>query len=346
MGEKFKILSIDGGGIRGIIPAKILFELEEDVQKRDGKDARLCDYFDLICGTSTGAIIALGLALGMAAKDILKLYQTHGEDIFHKSFRHIVVERSFYGRNTLKKLLLEAYSPFASHDGIARLDDCRTRVCIPSFDLNKGEMHVFTTRHNKEYIRDYHIPATEVALASAAAPIYFTPYCFSYNKIDSEELQYYYSNVDGGVFANNPALIGLTEAIYKLGIPLENIELLSLGTGNVNFKQTNPNKRLGFLYWLWPKSKQGFRIYELLSTAQSLYIANTISMMQKGAGNLGEKKFRYIRLQKELDEKVDLDSVQPKDIAALVNIGQDLYTKNATLLLPFVENTVKNYKLQ
>ena len=73
MGEnqKFKILSIDGGGIRGIIPAKILYHLEEEAIDRYGTDARLCDFFDLVCGTSTGGIIAIGIALGMTAKDIL-----------------------------------------------------------------------------------------------------------------------------------------------------------------------------------------------------------------------------------------------------------------------------------
>lgn len=75
----FKILSIDGGGIRGIIPAKILCDLEEEAIKKDGPNARLCDYFDLICGTSTGGIIAIGLALGMTAKEILDLYMEHAK---------------------------------------------------------------------------------------------------------------------------------------------------------------------------------------------------------------------------------------------------------------------------
>lgn len=70
----FKILSIDGGGIRGIIPAKILSLIEEKLNQ-EGKENQICDYFDLICGTSTGGIIAIGLALGMRASDILSLYK-------------------------------------------------------------------------------------------------------------------------------------------------------------------------------------------------------------------------------------------------------------------------------
>lgn len=77
----FKILSIDGGGIRGIIPAKILALAEQELQ-RTGQANRICDYFDLICGTSTGGIIAIGLALGMPASEILSLYRDHAREIF------------------------------------------------------------------------------------------------------------------------------------------------------------------------------------------------------------------------------------------------------------------------
>lgn len=82
--SNFKILSIDGGGIRGVIPAKILCDLEEEAIKKDGPEARLCDYFDLVCGTSTGGIIAIGIALGMTAKEILNLYMKNATKIFPK----------------------------------------------------------------------------------------------------------------------------------------------------------------------------------------------------------------------------------------------------------------------
>ena len=82
--SNFKILSIDGGGIRGVIPAKILCDLEEEAIKKDGPEARLCDYFDLVCGTSTGGIIAIGIALGMTANEILNLYMKNAPIIFPK----------------------------------------------------------------------------------------------------------------------------------------------------------------------------------------------------------------------------------------------------------------------
>ena len=105
MNEKFKILSIDGGGMRGIIPAKILCELEEELQRREGPEARLCDYFDLICGTSTGGIIAIGLALGMSAKEMLNLYVAHGKEIFSATLLQRFKSRTLYNREALQKHL-------------------------------------------------------------------------------------------------------------------------------------------------------------------------------------------------------------------------------------------------
>lgn len=139
--RKFKILSIDGGGIRGIIPAKVLYHLEEEAIKKDGADARLCDYFDLVCGTSTGGIIAIGIALGMTAKDILKLYQENAKRIFpHKSLWHAFIKNEpFYSREALEKLLAESFNPFDYRTNDTRIYHCKTRLCIPTYDLDKGE---------------------------------------------------------------------------------------------------------------------------------------------------------------------------------------------------------------
>lgn len=166
--EKFKILSIDGGGMRGIIPAKILCELEEELQKKHGEEACLCDYFDLICGTSTGGIIAIGLALGISAKKMLNLYIEHGKEIFSTTLWQRARLRTLYNRDVLKAQLQKAYSD-------TRIDDCRTRICVPTYDLYEGRIHVLKTRHHEQYVRDYHIPAVDVALSTAAAPVYFTP---------------------------------------------------------------------------------------------------------------------------------------------------------------------------
>lgn len=151
----FRILSIDGGGIRGIIPAKILALLEEELGRR-GMSPHIYDYFDMICGTSTGGIIAIGLGLGMSAGDILKLYVDNAGIIFpHKNLAtktcRIACGKSFYKRDVLKKLVSMVYDNAAGVSP-ARLGHSHTRLCIPVYDAHKGAMHVFKTSHHPELI--------------------------------------------------------------------------------------------------------------------------------------------------------------------------------------------------
>ena len=332
---KFKILSIDGGGMRGIIPAKILCELEEELHKRAGADARLCDYFDLICGTSTGGIIAIGLALGMSAKDMLNLYVEHGKEIFSHKWIRLFTKGRFYDQTVLKKYLQEAY-------GVARLDDCRTRICVPTYDLYRGVIHVLKTRQHKGLARDYHIPAVDAALSTSAAPVYFHPYTFHYTNIDSENMNSAFHHVDGGVFANNPALIGVIEANSCLNVPWEDIELLSLGTGEVLLKEQRLNKRIRTQYWLNPIG--GLRLYDLVASAQSINIHNTLAMLQKGIGKTVENRFKYIRIQQPLDRKIDLDATDAESLEILMHIGQELYKLNDTDLKSFIETRIQPYK--
>ena len=335
--KKFKILSIDGGGMRGIIPAKILCELEEELQKHQSEDARLCDYFDLICGTSTGGIIAIGLALGMSAKDILSLYVSHGKEIFSATLWQRAKSRTLYNRDVLRAQLQKAY-------GDTRIDDCRTRICVPTYDMHEGRIHVLKTRHHPEYVRDFHIPTVDVALSTSAVPVYFSPYSFEYSNIGSDSINHAYHYIDGGVFANNPSLIGLTEAIYCLNVAIEKIELLSIGTGMQLLKETELERKMGIDYWLNPKSEDGFRIYELVSSAQSLNIHNTMTMLCKGAGNSGERRFNYIRLQSTLNKQIDLAATDHNSIKELLLIGQSLYKDTATKLYPFIETKITPYK--
>ena len=178
----FKILSIDGGGIRGIIPAKILALAEEEL-KRNNHACRICDYFDLICGTSTGGIIAIGLALGMPAYEILSLYRDIAKIIFlHQGnlqkVLKILFKEELYKRETLKHFLSDSYNRYAG-ESPARLGHCQTRVCIPAYDADRGMMHVFKTSHHPQLTRDYQIPACDIALSTAAAPVYFDSYDLS-----------------------------------------------------------------------------------------------------------------------------------------------------------------------
>lgn len=343
--KKFKILSIDGGGIRGIIPAKVLFHLEEEAMRNDGPASRLCDYFDLVCGTSTGGIIAIGIALGMTAKDILNLYEDNAKSIFNgKSlWRSLIKNTPLYSREKLEALLSTQFNTFDYHANNTRIYHCKTRLCIPTYDLDKGEEHVFKTDHLYNITRDCHIPVVNVALATAAAPVYFNPYSFKYTDMNSVNECSYINNVDGGVLANNPSLIGLTEAVYCLDIPLENIEVLSLGTGTLNLKDQTRNKKRGLRYWLFPH-KKNIRIYEVMASGQSVYIDNTMKLMSQGVGHDQKGRFYYVRIQKKLEQNIPMDATDDESLKRLANIGQELYKCNLGHLKHFIQNKVEAYK--
>lgn len=338
--QKFKILSIDGGGMRGIIPARILCDLEAKLQEREGQEARLCQYFDLVCGTSTGGLIALAIALGIPAKDILDLYTTHGQDIFKFSFSKFRKKGCRYDSDILKKYLSIAYN--GGVDKPAKLlADCKTRVLIPTYNLQKGDIHVRTTDHLPGYTRDLHMPIVDVALCTSAAPTYFHPYSYQYTALGSNH--FVGNQIDGGVFANNPTLIGMTHAIYSLDYKIEELEILSLGTGASFLTQKYTDKRHGIWYWINPLSNQGLRIYELISSAQSLYIDRTITQMIDGACKQHASRCKYVRLQKELETDIPLDTTNPKKLEELSQLGDDLFTDNYNSLKSFIENKVIPY---
>lgn len=240
--QPFRILSLDGGGIRGLFIARFLANLEAQL-KRDGNLATsLYQHFDLICGTSTGGIIALALALGMPAQELVDLYAHHATDIFGSG-------RSFFSRlgtaqypnQKLEALLKAKFQPY-SPNGDTRLGHAKTRVCIPVFNATSGRVNVYKTCHHPGLIRDYHIPAYQVAMSTAAAPTYFNPYSPTYLTNETQEKVTITHNIDGGIFANNPALIGLTEAHRALEIPWADIRILSIGTGSKTYIE-QPNQR-------------------------------------------------------------------------------------------------------
>ncbi len=216
----FRILSLDGGGIKGIFPAGILAYLEENCL--GGQPVG--DYFDLIAGTSTGGIIALGLGAGLTARSLLDLYVNEGHRVFpprqrlkgRRLFRRL--SRNRYDRDALDGLLSQTL-------GDKTLRESRYRLLIPATEARHGDPAVYKTPHHPGYFLDGDKPMAEVASATSAAPTYLKPV-----------VQDGYILLDGGIWANNPTMMALVEALTCFTVPRENIAILSIGCGQDGFE--------------------------------------------------------------------------------------------------------------
>ena len=236
----FRILSIDGGGIRGIFPAGVLADFEAAVC--DGASA--ADYFDLAAGTSTGGIVCLGLGAGKTSREIRDLYLHRGREIFPpvwdnvlgrawKGFRNNVLNLGTYryDRRALERVLREFL-------GDRVLGQSKLRHVIPSFDGRFSEVFVFKTRHHADYAKDWLSPMVDVGLATSAAPTI-------YRASDTRG----YRLVDGGIWANNPIMLAVVEAMICYNVPRERIKVLSLGCGNDPFYVTRRMAAGGLWHW-------------------------------------------------------------------------------------------------
>ena len=208
-GHRFQVLSLDGGGLKGAFTAGLLAGLEQDL------GMSITDHFDLIAGTSTGGVVALALGAGLSATVIADLYKDLGADVFRdpigwRRLRRLVHAK--YGSAALRKPLERAL-------GGRTMADSRIRLVIPAFDLDTNAVYVVKTPHHRDYRRDWRIPMVDVALATTAAPTYFPA-----AQIGGVRL------IDGGVWANNPSVVGLTEAVAALEAPLESVRIFSVGT--------------------------------------------------------------------------------------------------------------------
>ncbi len=226
-----RILSIDGGGIKGVFPVSLLAEIESALSLKS-----VANYFDLIAGTSVGGIIALGLGIGLTAQQMAAFFVNEGPHIF---------PRSLFPTSTLRLLCgMERYKPddlrraLENIFGSKTLADSRVRLLIPSFDATKADIHIYKTAHHERLGMDYRLSAVEVAMATAAAPTYLPAY-------DSKHC---ITLVDGGLWANNPISLAVVEAITLLGWHVDELDVLSIGCTEetIDFKK----KGHGGVFWV------------------------------------------------------------------------------------------------
>ena len=303
-----RVLSLDGGGIRGIIPALVVAHLE----RKTGAPAS--ELFDLIVGTSTGGILALGLALQnnegqplLAAKRMVALYERHGAEIF---------ERSLWRKlRTAGGLFEEAYSHEAlekilhKYFGDKRMGDCGTPVMVTSYDIE---------RRKTVFLKSWHADHSELLCAEAsratsAAPTYFEP-------VNLQWAEQSRTLIDGGVFINSPAVSAYAEA-RKL-FPDEPIAMLSLGTGEL----TRP-----------------IPYDEARTWGSALWVMSLLDCMFDGASKAADHQMRlflgdhYLRLQTQLHyASDDMDDASRGNIRNLKQTAEDLIEREAGALHRFL----------
>lgn len=326
--ESFRILSLDGGGIRGLYTATILEHLEERYK------CSLSDHFDMICGTSTGGLIALALSLKIPAAAISRMYLEEGGEIFPKrnglyGLWRQIFWKGKYSNRPLKKVLQDMF-------GDNKIEQSNNLLCIPSYSITDARPWIFKFDHPEGKLdRDNKAFYKDVALATSAAPTYF-PVC---------EIDYYdYKQfVDGGLWANNPALVGLVEAVTYFVGPVrkyKSIQILSVSSlNNTGGKQIGEKLEKAFIHWRND-------LFDCSITGQSYftnYVLKTLSQYD-------HLQIEYDRvpsesISAEQQSLIQLDKATPQALQLIRGKGNDrgeLAKKDPSLAKYF--NQLKTYK--
>lgn len=295
-GRNFRILALDGGGLRGTFTAAVLAKWDDMIKSGGGNN--LVAHFDLVAGTSTGAILAIGLGLGLTPLEMLTFYRDKGPKIFPKDrkLRHWL--KSKHESTTLRCVLQEVFcNRKLSYDSCCRL-------VIPTVRAVHGEAEAIVTAHSPDRTAFRDITAVDAALASSAAPTYFDEAVWE-APVATETF------LDGGIWANNPVLPALAEAVRHLKIPLDRIDVLSVGTmGNeVDFAES-----LG-------KGKAGWA-----PTSADLFFA----AQEHAAATMAESFLgptRHLRVNQQTPCTIKLDDKEAIEDMALrgTNVGKDSF---------------------
>ncbi|MEA1988985.1 MAG: CBASS cGAMP-activated phospholipase [Pseudomonadota bacterium] len=293
---RFQILSLNGGGIKGVFTAKVLEELERKYCK-EGKT--VLDHFDMICGTSIGGILALGLAYGLRPNELLEHLKITGPNIFppRNTIRNFI--RRFYAPlydpEPLKTLLVEIF-------GDATIADLKVPLMIPAINTTTGYPKAFKTNFLPDFTIDQRYKLVDVALATSAAPTYFPLH-------KMEGARY----ADGGLIANSPALMGVHEAINRLGVEYKNIHVLSIGTMSSGFSIDQNLSSSGGYIGTWRGGKN------LISLTMSANEAMQNFMSKQIIGD------RFIEIEAKPNEQqvknIDLDKASSSALEILESNG-------------------------
>ena len=317
--KKFRILSLDGGGVRGYLSIRILENIENHLNEKEGNEKPLGERFDLIVGTSTGAIIGGLLAIGKSARDIRKLYENDIPVIFGKQMRRNIASGIIYPKYKTNELVKKANSYF---DDLT-FKDVKTDLIVTSVDISSMKPRFYKSDFAEKNRGRLDEKLSKAIVASASAPVYFP---VARNLKHSDYL------IDGGIVANNPSMVGLIDALTfdrksKRGTPkpsnLSDVLLLSIGTGEQTEKpyDLKPLLNTGGLDWLFQlplgKYEKSTPLIDILMASQAKLIEfQTKTLLEASSG-------RYRRINPKLSSKMKLDDVncfgELKNISDLVS---------------------------
>ena len=280
--DTFHILALDGGGTRGIYTAQLLAKAEQLL------DMRIRDCFDLIIGTSTGAIIAGAVVSDIPMDEIVELFEIEAPAIFKKRWYRNPLFFSKYSNEKLAQII-------AKHIPAKLLSEISIPLMITSSEMTTSDLHIFRSNYvQKQGGQDYSegdICLREAIVASCAAPTFFAPKHIKGNLL-----------ADGGLWANNPSIAALTEALTHFRKTAEQVRMLSIGTGH-SISMYRPKRGWGFL-----SGWGGVKLISYVMTLQSHAHANIAKLL------LGEN---YLRIDPPIDFW-DLDTVvQLKNLKSL-----------------------------
>jgi uncharacterized protein len=301
--NSIKVLSIDGGGIRGIIPAIII----DAIRQRLGKEP--WQSFDLIAGTSTGGIITVGIGTACnngkpySPQQLVDLYVQNGAAIFKKSWFSLA-----------RELCLPKYSPdglesvLRKYFGDTQLESACTPLLVSSYDLQE-QLPFFFKSHRIAEKREYNWWVRDIARATSAAPTYFPPFHLAGDKQD-------YALIDGGVFVNNPSMAAYAEA-RKLYPHAAKVIVVSVGTGDRQDHIKYPDaKDWGLLGW-------ARHIVPVLMDSVSEAVDYELEQMPGCT-------YHRLQLRGLSQAAADMDNVTPENIANLQSIAKNYVATHST----------------
>ncbi|KAL6654179.1 hypothetical protein ACP70R_007644 [Stipagrostis hirtigluma subsp. patula] len=343
-GRLITVLSIDGGGIRGLIPATIIACLEAKLQELDGPDARIADYFDVIAGTSTGALITAMLAAPdenrrplFAAKDVIEFYLENGPKIFPQRKVGFLTPVA----NLLSVVRGPKYDGSFLHDKIksltrdVKIADTVTNIVVPAFDVKYLQPVIFSTfEAQHEPLKNAHL--SDICISTSAAPTYFPAHFFTTHSPGGEPPREFHL-VDGGVAANNPTIVAmsmLTKEVlrhnpdFNPGRPTEyrNYLIISIGTGSAKQaeKYTTPMcAKWGLLRWLYDG---GFTpLIDIFSHAS----ADMVDIHAQVLFEALRCQKNYLRIQDDslVGHTSSVDIATKENMEELIKIGKELLKK-------------------